>query len=88
MVIAVYLIIIGMHFIGLTYLLVYVGAIAILFLFVVMLINVRTAELTSYTSNSLPLAIIFSMVIYIAFYSSDSGLIGSELDIDLSTSHK
>lgn len=88
MVIAVYLIIIGMHFIGLTYLLVYVGAIAILFLFVVMLINVRTAELTSYTSNSLPLAIIFSMVIYIAFYSSDTGLIGSELDIDLSTSHK
>ena len=38
-----------MHFIGLSYLLVYVGAISILFLFVLMLINIRISELTSYT---------------------------------------
>jgi len=88
MVIAVYLIIIGMHFIGLAYVLVYVGGIAILFLFVLMLINVRIAELTSSTGNSLPLAIIFSMIIYITLYNPDLGRTGSELDIDLSTSHK
>src|ERR1700761_325739 len=40
-----YLILVGMHFIGLSYLLVYVGAISILFLFILMLINVRVSEL-------------------------------------------
>lgn len=39
--IAVYLTILTLNFIGLTYLIIYVGAIAILFLFVVMMMNVR-----------------------------------------------
>lgn len=56
--IASYLITSGFNFIGLSYLLVYIGAISILFLFILMLINVRVSELTSYTSNSIPLAII------------------------------
>jgi NADH-ubiquinone oxidoreductase chain 6 len=51
-----YLIIIGINFIGLSYLLVYVGAVSILFLFILMLINVRISELLSNTSNSIPLA--------------------------------
>src|ERR1017187_7524163 len=54
--IASYLIIIGINFIGLSYLLVYVGAVSILFLFILMLINVRISELLSNTSNSIPLA--------------------------------
>lgn len=53
-----YLIILGINFIGLSYLLVYVGAVSILFLFILMLINVRISELLSDTSNSIPLAII------------------------------
>ena len=53
-----YLIILGINFIGLSYLLVYVGAVSILFLFILMLINVRISELLSNTSNSIPLAII------------------------------
>lgn len=53
-----YLIILGLTFIGLSYLLVYVGAVSILFLFILMLINVRVSELLSNTSNSIPLAII------------------------------
>lgn len=58
----------GINFIGLSYLLVYVGAVSILFLFILMLINVRISELVSDTSNSIPLAIIigilFNYVVY------------------------
>jgi len=56
--IATYLLTIGISFIGLSYLLVYVGAVSILFLFILMLINVRVSELLSDSSNSIPLAII------------------------------
>lgn len=55
--ISVYLIMIGLEFIGLAYLVVYVGAISILFLFILMLINIRISELQSNTRNILPLAI-------------------------------
>src|ERR1700733_4901291 len=61
--ISCYLITLGLNFIGLSYLLVYVGAVSILFLFILMLINVRVSELLSDTSNSIPLAI----MIIIAF---------------------
>lgn len=59
--IASYLMIIGLNFIGLSYLLVYVGAVSILFLFILMLINVRVSELLSETSNSIPLAILITV---------------------------
>jgi NADH-ubiquinone oxidoreductase chain 6 len=59
--ISCYLIILGLNFIGLSYLLVYVGAVSILFLFILMLINVRISELLSNTSNSIPLAIIITI---------------------------
>ena len=55
--IATYLMILGMNFIGLSYLLVYIGAVSILFLFILMLINVRISELTSDNTNSIPLGI-------------------------------
>lgn len=60
--IASYLIISGLNFIGLSYLLVYVGAVSILFLFILMLINVRISELLGNTSNSVPLAIFISIL--------------------------
>ena len=59
--ISCYLIILGINFIGLSYLLVYVGAVSILFLFILMLINVRISELLSNTSNSIPLAIVIAI---------------------------
>ena len=59
--IASYLIVLGLSFIGLSYLMVYVGAVSILFLFILMLINVRTSELLSNTSNSILLAIFISI---------------------------
>src|SRR6516162_7238824 len=53
--IASYLIILGLSFIGLSYLIVYIGAVSILFLFILMLINVRISEIQNNTSNSIPL---------------------------------
>ena len=59
--IACYLITLGLDFIGLSYLLVYVGAVSILFLFILMLINVRVSELLSDTSNSIPIAAVITV---------------------------
>jgi len=56
-----YLIIIGLSFIGLSYLIVYIGAVSILFLFILMLINIRISELQSNTKNSIPLAVIITV---------------------------
>lgn len=53
----------GINFIGLSYLLVYVGAVSILFLFILMLINVRISELVTNNSNSIPLAIMVSIFV-------------------------
>src|SRR3954466_972173 len=44
--VACYLILLGINFIGITYILLYVGAIAILFLFVIMMLNVREGHIT------------------------------------------
>ena len=57
-----YLILLGISFIGLSYLIVYIGAVSILFLFILMLINIRISELQSDTSNSIPLAIIITIL--------------------------
>jgi len=56
-----YLLMLGINYIGISYLLVYVGAVSILFLFILMLINVRISELLSETRNSIPLAIILGI---------------------------
>lgn len=60
--ISLYLMALGMYFVGLSYLLVYVGAISILFLFILMLLNVRVSELLTEGVNSVPLAIIAVLV--------------------------
>jgi NADH-ubiquinone oxidoreductase chain 6 len=60
--IACYLMMLGINFIGLSYLLVYVGAVSILFLFILMLINVRISELVVNSSNSIPLAIMIGIL--------------------------
>jgi NADH-ubiquinone oxidoreductase chain 6 len=56
--ISCYLILTGLNFIGLSYLLVYIGAVSILFIFILMLINVRISELLTDSMNSIPLAIL------------------------------
>jgi len=54
----------GLTFIALAYLLVYVGAISILFLFILMLIDVRQSELSHDTRNSIILAIVILIFLY------------------------
>jgi NADH-ubiquinone oxidoreductase chain 4 len=63
--ISCYLIFVGIVFIGLSYLLVYVGAVSILFLFILMLINIRVSELIGDTNNNIPLAIIAILAFFI-----------------------
>lgn len=58
------LILVGYNFIGLSYILVYVGAISILFLFILMLINIRISELLSESNNNIPLAILIVFLFY------------------------
>lgn len=66
--IAVYLILCGLTFIGFSYLIVYIGAVSILFLFILMLINIRSSELQSNNSNSIPLALFIVLLInYVVF---------------------
>ena len=67
--ISVYLILTGIKFIGISYLLVYVGAVSILFLFILMLINIRVSELISDTSNSIPLSIVTVIAFYVPLIS-------------------
>lgn len=66
--ISTYLMLSGMTFIGIAYLLVYIGAVSILFLFILMLINVRISELQGNTNNSLPLALIIGIFLYYFLY--------------------
>lgn len=56
--ISCYLILIGLNFIGLSYLLVYIGAVSILFLFILMLLSVRASELFIDNLNSIPIEIL------------------------------
>src|SRR5436190_7546844 len=55
-----YLILLGVGFVGISYIIVYIGAIAVLFLFVIMMININLSDIldigSQYTKN-LPLAL-------------------------------
>lgn len=68
--IAGYLILLGISFIGLAYITVYVGAIAILFLFVIFLLDIKLAELHQDNNrNSLPLGAIIGIAFLYPLYS-------------------
>ena len=54
--ISIFLMFIGLSFIGFSYIIVYIGAVSILFLFILMLIDMRTSELQINNWNSIPLA--------------------------------
>jgi NADH-ubiquinone oxidoreductase chain 6 len=68
---ACYLILIGINFVGISYIIVYVGAIAVLFLFVIMMINIKITDIletgNQYT-KTLPLALVIGyFFIYLIF---------------------
>jgi len=65
----------NLEFFALIFLIVYVGAIAVLFLFVVMILNVRLAELRENSLRYLPLA----ALICILFFFQASSLLSQDL---------
>ena len=71
--------------------LVYIGAVSILFLFVLMLINVRLSELQSNTRNSLPLGYLVGVAILYSLSRAtpikNTGDILSMFKSDVSTSY-
>jgi NADH-ubiquinone oxidoreductase chain 6 len=60
--VSIYLILTGLIYIGISYLLVYIGAVSILFLFTLMLIDIRISELLTETNNNLYLSINISIL--------------------------
>ena len=62
--VSIYLITIGINFIGISYLLVYIGAVSILFLFILMLIDIRLSELQSNTINNLIIGTLLGIGLY------------------------
>lgn len=68
--VAIYLEVYGLNLIGLIYILVYVGAIAILLLFIIMLLNIKISELhESGNGEDIPLATIMSISYIYVWYS-------------------
>jgi NADH-ubiquinone oxidoreductase chain 6 len=67
-----FLILIGINFVGISYIVVYVGAIAVLFLFVIMMINIKLTDIletgVDYSKN-LPLAIAIVFLSILIFYT-------------------
>lgn len=66
--VAVYLLNVGLNFIAFSYIIVYIGAVSILFLFILMLIDVRASELLSNNSDSIPLAIFMGGLIHYVIF--------------------
>ena len=58
------LLILGTEFFSFMFLIVYVGAIAVLFLFVVMMLNVKTNPIKINTFSILPVGLIISLIVY------------------------
>jgi NADH-ubiquinone oxidoreductase chain 6 len=67
-----YLILIGIGFVGLSYIIIYIGAITVLFLFIIMMINIRLLDLleigNEYTKN-FPLAILIGTLFVYEIYN-------------------
>lgn len=69
---ASYLLFTGIEFIGISYIIIYVGAIAILFLFVILMINIEIKDVSLNSHqlyNNLPLGIIIFFITAYMFYS-------------------
>lgn len=67
-----YLIVLGVGFIGITYIIVYVGAITVLFLFVIMMINIKLSDITeegSQYTKSIPLALAVGALFVYEFFT-------------------
>jgi len=83
--VAAILILLHLEFMALVYLVVYIGAIAVLFLFVVMMLNIKVVELSTSVFNYLPLNVFvvfilgyqITYLVYSTFHPKDNLLLGS-----------
>ena len=85
-----YLILLGVGFIGISYIIVYVGAIAVLFLFCIMMLNIKLSDIletgSTYTKN-LPLVLaigglfIYEFFTILPFTFNDISLISTFLNL-------
>ena len=64
------LLLVGLEFLPLLFVIVYVGAIAILFLFVVMLLNIKLVEITENTTRYAPIAILVGFFLLFSILNS------------------
>jgi NADH-ubiquinone oxidoreductase chain 6 len=72
-----YLILIGINFIGISYIVIYVGAIAVLFLFIILMINIKLTDIldTGYNfTKNLPLGLNISSLLLFIFFSVQQNL--------------
>jgi len=86
---AIYLILLGIGFMGISYIIIYIGAITVLFLFVIMMVDIRLLDIlelgNEYTKN-LPLAVLvgslftFEIFSIIPFSSSDVSFLNFAID--------
>jgi NADH-quinone oxidoreductase subunit J len=61
------LIILGAEFLAMLFIIVYVGAVAVLFLFVIMMLNVKVTNLTTSIYRYLPISFIFGLIFFLSF---------------------
>lgn len=86
--ISIYLILIGLTFIGISYLLVYIGGVSMLFLFILMLIDIRISELHVQSYNSVFLALLIAILFYINSFNFNIFIkyINENININISNS--
>lgn len=59
----------NVEFLGILYIIIYVGAIAVLFLFVIMMMNIRLIELEEQMVRYIPLSVLIGLILFIQIYS-------------------
>ena len=67
-----YLILLGVNFIGISYIVIYVGAIAVLFLFIILMINIKLTDIldTGYNfTKNLPIGLNIASLLLFIFFS-------------------
>ena len=67
-----YLILLGINFIGISYIVIYVGAIAVLFLFIILMINIKLTDIldTGYNfTKNLPIGLNIASLLLFIFFS-------------------
>jgi len=67
-----YLILLGISFIGISYIVIYVGAIAVLFLFIILMINIKLTDIldTGYNfTKNLPMGLNIASLLFFIFFS-------------------